>query len=46
MWKKEEVDFMSKIEHFSFSQKKKKKKMNTSLIKMKENNLYNNIKKI
>ena len=27
MWKKEEVDFMSKIEHFSFSQKKKKKKM-------------------
>ena len=25
MWKKEEVDFMSKIEHFSFSQKKKKK---------------------
>ena len=36
---------MSKIEHFSFS-KKKKKKLNTSLIEMKENNLYNNIKKI
>ena len=37
---------MSKIEHFSFSKKKKKKKkLNTSLIEMKENNLYNNIKK-